>query len=283
MSLSLDVLVSTMHQEDYSLLEKMRIESNAVVINQCDRECTVLLKHNGYIVKWIDTCERGLSRSRNMAIKESDADICLLCDDDEMFLDAYANSVISAFDKMPYADIIAFDYISEGSKRYKKVLNQNKKANKVKRASYFKTYNSIRIAFRRAKIIEKEVYFDTRFGAGSNKISCGEETVWQRQAQLKHFTRFSYPCKIAVLKQGESTWFFGLNEKYYYDLGACLITNYNFLSYLLMFYYVFFISGSKLSKFEQIHWLTKGIKEFSTNQYSYEEYLYNEKSTRNKR
>ena len=32
----LQVLVSTMHQKDYSLLDRMNIHIDAIVINQCD-------------------------------------------------------------------------------------------------------------------------------------------------------------------------------------------------------------------------------------------------------
>ena len=35
--MTLQVLVATMHQTDHSLLEKMNIQSDAIVINQCDR------------------------------------------------------------------------------------------------------------------------------------------------------------------------------------------------------------------------------------------------------
>lgn len=36
--MGLEVLIATMHQTDYSLPEKMNVESDAVVINQCDEE-----------------------------------------------------------------------------------------------------------------------------------------------------------------------------------------------------------------------------------------------------
>lgn len=35
--MDLQVLVSTMHQKDYSIIEKMNINSDAIIINQCDR------------------------------------------------------------------------------------------------------------------------------------------------------------------------------------------------------------------------------------------------------
>ena len=35
--MTLQVLVATMHQTDHSLLEKMNIQSDAIVVNQCNR------------------------------------------------------------------------------------------------------------------------------------------------------------------------------------------------------------------------------------------------------
>ena len=35
-NMKLQVLVSCMHQQDYSLLEKMNIQTDAIIINQCD-------------------------------------------------------------------------------------------------------------------------------------------------------------------------------------------------------------------------------------------------------
>ena len=86
-----------MHQKDDSIIKKSNLQTDAVVVNQCDRDSIedffFLNKDNKRChVIFISTTERGLSRSRNMAIKNAiDADICLLSDDDERFEDDYEN------------------------------------------------------------------------------------------------------------------------------------------------------------------------------------------------
>ena len=82
--ISIELLISTMHQKDYSLLNKMNINSDAVVINQCDEDSYNEFNLNGNHIVWINSTERGLSKSRNLAIKNSNADVCLICDDDEI-------------------------------------------------------------------------------------------------------------------------------------------------------------------------------------------------------
>ena len=107
MIMTIQLLISTMHQTDYSLLEKMKIASDVVVINQCDRESTKTIEYNGHNVLWIDTTERGLSKSRNMAIRNATADICMLADDDMEYRCDYVDIVLSAFSRIS-SDIIGF-------------------------------------------------------------------------------------------------------------------------------------------------------------------------------
>ena len=92
--MTLEVLVSCMHQTDISIIKRSNIQSDVLVINQHDvndyQEYEFTNKR-GEVCKAriISTTERGLSKSRNMAIAKSVGDICMICDDDEFF---YSNS-----------------------------------------------------------------------------------------------------------------------------------------------------------------------------------------------
>ena len=98
-----------MHQDDYSLLDRINLQSEAVVINQCDRESNYIFSVNGHKVTWINTLERGLSRSRNMALKNATADLCVICDDDEVLSDNYPDMINNAYSNLPDADLIVFN------------------------------------------------------------------------------------------------------------------------------------------------------------------------------
>ena len=105
----LQVVVSTMHQTDHSLLEKMNINSDAVVINQCDRNETEEFQFRGHNIKCISMNERGVGLSRNTGILHSNADIILFADDDITYVDDYVDGVVSAFEKNDNADLICFN------------------------------------------------------------------------------------------------------------------------------------------------------------------------------
>lgn len=66
--MNLQVLVSTMHQTDRRLLERMNIRSDAIVINQCDHNCIENFTFRGHNILWMSMNERGVGLSRNNAL-----------------------------------------------------------------------------------------------------------------------------------------------------------------------------------------------------------------------
>lgn len=75
--MTLQVLVVTMHQTDHSLLEKMNIQSDAIVVNQCSRNEVEWFMYNGHQILWMSLNERGIGLSRNTALMRATADIIL--------------------------------------------------------------------------------------------------------------------------------------------------------------------------------------------------------------
>ena len=82
--MTLQVLLSAMHLADESYLDTLHVVSDAVVINQCDRtgrrDIQRTVSGHEQQVCYIESTQRGLSVSRNMAIRNAKADICILCD-----------------------------------------------------------------------------------------------------------------------------------------------------------------------------------------------------------
>ena len=62
--MKVQILVSTMNQTDYSLVEKMNIFTDTIVINQCDHTAYTSFQFNGHTVEWYDCEERGVGKSR---------------------------------------------------------------------------------------------------------------------------------------------------------------------------------------------------------------------------
>lgn len=150
------ILLSCINQKDKSILVKSNINCNAVIINQCNQDNIEYLDNN---IKWIDSKDRGLSKSRNLAIKYSDADICLIADDDEIFNDLCEKIIIESFFTYPEYDVITFNLEN---------LNYNKSKRNF-RVGFIEAMrtSSVQIAFRRDKIVNKDIWFDEKMGSGT--------------------------------------------------------------------------------------------------------------------
>ena len=84
-----EVLVSTMNQEKKNeLIRNMRI-NDCVIINQITKNIKFQKDDLNSSQKFLSFKEKGLSRSRNKAIQNSSADICIIADDDMYYEEDY--------------------------------------------------------------------------------------------------------------------------------------------------------------------------------------------------
>src|SRR5690554_346804 len=105
----LEIILSCMYQVDTSIVTKSNINSDVLLINQSDKDDYLeYINDKGFKIRMITTKERGLSKSRNMAIKYAQGDVCLICDDDELLHKDYEEKILTEFKKNVNADIIAF-------------------------------------------------------------------------------------------------------------------------------------------------------------------------------
>lgn len=208
-----EVLISAMFQKDISIFLDTKIQSDALLINQCEESNYLEVEKDYGLLRCISTTERGLSRSRNMALSNAKGDYCLLCDDDEVLYEGYKEKIIEAYQQHPLADILCFQ-----------VKRKNKKySNKYRRINYI---NSLKIAswqitFRLKNLQEANIMFDTNFGSGTS-IGSGEENIFLYDC-LKAGLRIYYiPECIGEVAQKESRWFDGFNEKYFINRGMVI-------------------------------------------------------------
>ena len=74
--MTLTLLIACMHEKDTSIIQRSNVQTDVVVVNQCDHDSVEefdFVNKKGKIchAKFICTNERGLSRSRNMAIRNA--------------------------------------------------------------------------------------------------------------------------------------------------------------------------------------------------------------------
>ncbi len=209
-----EVLLSAMFLEDENYIDSLNIHTDCVVINQCDREDSRQTGHDtpaGRVnVTYIETRERGLSKSRNMAISKSTAPVCILCDNDVEYVGDYDRIITDAFEKYD-ADVIVF--FIKRPERERPVFDRPKRMGYLSVLKIF----SPEIAFRSESI--RGIRFNESFGAGA-KYFMGEENLFLYDL-LKHKKKIMYvPEMIAAVRNEESTWFKGYNRDFFISRGA---------------------------------------------------------------
>ncbi len=90
-----------MHQCDATLVHTSNLSGNCVVNNQCDLEDYAEYPTKTGFVRMYFNRQRGLTRSRNLATSKAQADICLICDDDEVFVANYEQAILDAYLQLP--------------------------------------------------------------------------------------------------------------------------------------------------------------------------------------
>lgn len=217
--LSIQVLAAAVSQKDYSLLDKMNIQSDAVVGNQfTDSEsrytdCVKNFVKNGHCIKWLNFHEKGVGLNRNNTWMRSSADVVIFADDDMVFLDGYPQTIRKLYHDHPEADVIILNLPDEKGNR-----NEIKRFRRTKKTGY----GAARITCRRERLQEKGINFNLCFGGGA-KYSHGEDFLFLADCLNKGCKIYLAPVHIAVLKsERESTWFHGYNDKYFYDKGVLL-------------------------------------------------------------
>lgn len=231
--MKLQVLLSAMHLKDYKYIDTLNISTDCIVINQSDTNNSQTVNDKCREITFISTTERGLSRSRNMAIRNAKAEICILCDNDVEYLPEYDRTILHEFEKQPEYDLIVF------------FIKRNKPGSKPyfrgkKRMGYYSTLKvfSPEIAFRTKSLTDKNIVFKNEFGAGS-KYSMGEENIFLYECLKKGLKILYVPTQIANLRYEESTWFTGFNEKYFVDRGAIFYEMSNKFCTLLILQFAF--------------------------------------------
>lgn len=228
--MTLQVLIATMHQTDHSLLKKMNIQSDAIVINQCDRDEIERFTYNSHNILWISLNERGIGLSRNTALMRATADIVLFADEDVRYLDGYQQMIMSAFEKDSDADILLMDLEAVGAVKHRDNPYTSR------RIKWYNSmhYGAVHFACRRESLFTKGLSYNLLFGGGA-KYSCGEDSIFLAGALKAGLRVCTVPGYIGTVLHGDSTWFQGYTDKYFYDKGVLMGNIFGTMAYPLVF------------------------------------------------
>jgi hypothetical protein len=191
-----------------------------------------------------------------LAIETTEADICLLCDDDESFVSDYEKRILHAYRTVPEADLIIFKMCNQPTPFRDQI--------KELRFPWIMTVSSWQISFRRESLLRTGVRFDELLGAGTGN-GAEEELKFLMDCRRAGLKIFYVPTAIASVWQTESTWFDGFTEQFFINRGAT--TRYILGCVPAFFYGIYYVikNHNKYRKYltpaQAFGALLKGLKE----------------------
>lgn len=257
--MTLEVLVTSMFQSDFSLCHKMNLQTKTIIANQCEKDEISECDINGNNVKMISTTTRGLSRNRNIAIANSSADIVLFADDDIVFDNNFASKVLIEFQKKRKVEAIKFNLrdLSSERKLTMKPISKFERANRKNMSSS----GVCAFAIKRSVLIKFGILFNENFGAGTENF-CGEDTIFIQELLRKRIKIYRSPTYLGGINQEKSSWFKGYNENYFCIIGKVFAVIFPLTCRLLAFrssIKFYFKKRTSLSFFTILKSYNKGI------------------------
>lgn len=172
----LEILVSTMNRTTLDFLAAMfpfgHFSSfSIVVINQTTPD--KILESPYSSVRIINSFEKGLSKSRNLALQHSRGGIILLTDDDVAYVEGFDAIVLKKFKENKEAAAIQFCVEDMQGRRFKKYPEHPRDIGTAKILSTM----SIELAYNRKMVLASKIKFDEHFGLGA-VFPLGEEHIF---------------------------------------------------------------------------------------------------------
>lgn len=227
-----EVLLSTMHRSDLGFIDALGIQSDALVINQADRVGSQTREVGGHSIRMLTLGEEGIGLSRTTALQRARGELCLFADDDIRLHDGYPDTIRSAFQRHPDADVILFNLASSDPNR-----RRTRVAKRVSRLTAM-AFGAPRVVIRRESARRARLSFSMEFGGGSGR-GAGEDTLFLQDCLRAGLTVMEVPEEIGtILDERASTWFTGFDEQFFRDRGELFGAMGGPMGYALAFQYV---------------------------------------------
>lgn len=241
MEISLEILISTMFRTDLGFLDAMFSlneinDFDIIIVNQTDED--KLLVSHCHNIKVINSFKRGSPDSRNLAIRNATADVCLMADDDIVYQPHLKQYIEVAYATHPDAAMISFQAINEQGQLFADYFPEGLHTKK----SLKKIYTWV-ISFRRELFKDHHIFFNHYFGVGS--VFKGEtEYVFLRNAYDKHL-KMVHVAQVIVQHPNVTSGRLMGSDNALFARSALSHRFYGNLSYLWLLKYVFFIYRNK--------------------------------------
>ncbi len=239
----LQILISAVNKDPEELIGSMNLGCDAVIVNQligdydekavkgADNDCIKLFKD--YEARVMNRREKGVGLSRNTALLASDHELIQFGDDDIVYDDGYVSRVVSEFDAHPEADMLLFNVkAQEGRETY-----WNEDFARVTWKNYGR-YPAYAICARRDKLIRSGVKYSLLFGGGAPYMN-GEDSLFLHDCLKAGLNIYRTTVAIGKEKKGQSTWFKGYTDKFFFDRGVLYHFLYGKMAVIFGFRFLF--------------------------------------------
>ena len=248
-----------MNLDTTHVAENMKLEADAIVINQTDSFGFEEYQYNNRNIRVYSFIEKGVGLSRNNALLRADGDIVLFSDEDIVYNEGYAKAVLDAFEANPDIDMIFFNFdVAEDRQTYH-----------IEKKGRIRSYNCGRyptysLAVRREVLHKKGITFSLLFGGGA-KYSNGEDSLFIKQCIKSGMKALALPVTLGREVPRPSTWFNGYTDKFFFDRGVLYRALYGKMAKPFALRFLFahrdiMLTDRKLMNAYKL--MTQGMKEF---------------------
>lgn len=248
-SLQLEILIATVNRNSLHFLDSM-FQNNDIsdyqilVVNQTSENNKI--DSEDPKIRTINSNETGLSKSRNLAIENAIGDICLLADDDVVFIEGFEKTIIQSYSDIENADVIAFKTLTTENKPYSQYPKSTSKLE-----GFAKEVLSIEITFRRASIANSKVRFNEHFGLGATFGDSENYIFLKDLMKLKEINLFFIPEYIVIHEPFSSSNDI-FSDRLVFARSALNYKFYGNAAYVYVLKLIFFLLRKKLIKFSEI-------------------------------
>ncbi|WP_164998643.1 glycosyltransferase family A protein [Flavobacterium sp. 140616W15] len=209
----IEILISTKNRDSLDFLMDMFpfkhfSNFNLLIINQSESEILVSEYDS---VRVINSNERGLSKSRNLALDNAIGKILVIADDDIVYQEGFTSKIMNAYNKFPQATVIIFSVINSNRDLIKKYPSSSKV-----NLNIFDILNvsSIEMTLNKAIVDASNIRFDESFGLGGT-FEMGEEAVFLSDLKEIH-QQLVFDSQIIVMHESQtSSEKKNITDKYY--------------------------------------------------------------------
>jgi glycosyltransferase involved in cell wall biosynthesis len=228
----IEILVATMNRRSLDFLVPMfpgrhYFEFNILIINQTTEDN--IAQSDYASVRVINVFDKGLSKSRNLALDNALGKLCVITDDDVVFKTDFCNHITTAFNENNAAALISFRVEKAEGVLYKKYplhrLTTTKQSNRL-------NIMSIEMVIDREKVQNANLKFNEHFGLGA-QFCMGEEAIFLHDAKKLGLGLVMEPQVIAMHSAQDTHERIGVWDKYFVQ-GALFTALLNDKYYLLV-------------------------------------------------